>query len=271
MSAAGLSEYLLSPHELHLCGDLLGVEQLPVVLGAGPQSPDVDTWAAAMAAAREDLTGRGLLDGAGHLSDELEDLLHVLGNPTREIAARRVGKGGLRRLCVAADRRGDNVRASRDPGEDSPVTLARSESDVESLRCLLGDRKPLAAASGNASLPALLEGLAAAEGFPACAQALEAAGVGGTQSSVIAEVLTTATAFTEIVTIRHESGQASATPAAMVVYDAPAGRLVATPRRAPDGALWVSFGPGGWDRVARGLRALDELAASDGVEAVMGA
>lgn len=261
--ATGGAAISLRPHELHLCAELVGVEQLPVVLGRGPQSPDLQSWATDIAAARAALTAGGLVDGGGRVADELEDLLRVLGSPVHEIAARRVGRDGVQRLCVATDRLGATTCARREPGENSPVALSALGSESEILRGFLGEHAPLESAGGRCALSALQEGLAAAEGFAGCAQALEVAGLGGVQASVIAEALTTATAFTEIVTIRHHSGQASDTPAAMVVYDAPAGRVVATPRRAPDGALWVSFAPGSWDRVARGLQALDELAGPD--------
>lgn len=264
---------MLNPHELQLCGDLLGLEQLPVVLGRGPQSPDTESWTASIAAARMALVRRELLDGADCVTDELEGLLHVLGNPAHEIAARRIDEGGMRRLCLASDRRGTRVYATRGPREDSAVALGLSESDGASLRAFLGEEPPLNLVPGNAPLRALQEGLAAAEGFAGCVHALEVAGIAEPQAALIAEVLATATAFTEIVTIVHSSGQASATPAAMVIYDSPAGRIVATPHRAPDSALWVTFAPGTWGRVARGLRALDELAepALDGGRTVLGA
>ncbi|WP_158506353.1 ESX secretion-associated protein EspG [Tomitella biformata] len=258
---ADQSGFTLSPHELHLCGDLVGVEQLPVVLGRGPQSPDVESWTASIAEARAELLRRGLLDPAGRVADGLEELLDVLGKPLHEIAARRIGDGGMDRLCLAIGRRGGKVYAARSAaGVDAAVTLGHTESRTASLRAFLGELEPVALTPCSARLRELQEGLGAAEGFTACAHALVGTGIGEAQAGLIAEVLTTTTAFTEIVTISHNAGQTSGTPAAMVVYDAQTGRVIATPHRAPDGELWVTFAPGGWDRVARGIAALDELA-----------
>lgn len=251
--------FTLTPHELQLCGDAAGIEHLPVVLGRGPQSPDVDSWTASMAAARAGLEARGLLDPAGRMPDELEALLDTLGNPQHEIAARRIGEAGMSRLCLATGRRGDKMSALRQPGDDSAINVGSIESRAASLRGFLGEHTPADLSPANARLSEVQEGLAAAEGFAGCAHALERCEIASAAAALLAEVLTTATAFTEIVAIAHRAGRASDTPAAMVVYDSPAGRVVATPHAAPDGELWVAFAPGSWDRVQRGLRALDAL------------
>lgn len=268
-----MEDITLTPHELRLCGDLLGVENFPVVLGRGPQSPDLQSWTAALEAARSALSRRGLVDEAGRVADGLEDLLEVLGHPVREIAARRMGDDGVRRLCLASGRRASRVYAARGPGADAAVALGLGVSELAGLRLFLGEHPALALAPANARLRELQEGLAGAEGFADCAHALVRAGIGVTSADLIADVLTTATAHTEIVTIIHSLGKTSATPAAMVVYDAPAGRVVATPHRAPDGRVWVTFTPGSWDRVLRGLRSLDELAAAGdaGGQPILGA
>lgn len=253
--------FTLSPHELQLCGDLVGIEHLPVALGRGPQSPDVESWTASITAARSELARRGLLEPSGRVADELEELLDTLGKPAHEIAARRICDAGMGRLCLVTGRRGGKVYAGRSPGgADSAITLGRTESHAASLRTFLGEHAPASLAPVNARLRELQEGLASAEGFAGCAHALENCGIGSTSAGVIAEVLTTATAFTEVVAIVHTVGTASDTPAAMVVYDSPTGRVVATPHAAPDGELWVAFAPGTWDRIARGLTALDALA-----------
>ena len=263
----------LTPHELRLCGDLLGVENFPVVLGRGPKSPDRESWSAAREAARRALSRRGLVDEAGGVADGLEDLLETLGHPVREVAARRIGDDGVRRLCLASGRGASRVCAVRGPGDDAAVTLGPGESEPAGLRSFLGENPALALAPASAPLRELQEGLAGAEGFAGCAHALVRAGISAASADLIADLLTTATAHTEIVTIVHSLGTSSSTPAAMVVYDAPAGRVVATPHRAPDGRVWVTFTPGSWDRVLRGLRSLDELAAAGdaGGQPILGA
>lgn len=259
----------LDPAELQACASLLGIEELPVVLGRLPAPADPE-------AALEGLRRRRLVARAGWRDEPapaLAALVATVGTAGAELAVRRVGADGLARLCLAGvgtapppghGPGGHCVAARRPPGEDAPVTLWWARSRTVALRRFLGAAQPAACPGVRVPLAPLQERLGAAgSGAASCAAAIAACGVAPADAEAVAGVLASATAWTEVVRVTRRGGVEEHTPAAMVVYDCPHGRMIATPRRAPDGRLWVTFGPAGAGRLARGVDALDALAGEE--------
>lgn len=258
---------VLSLTELRVCAEALGAEDLPVVLGRGPD-PDDDGYTVANrdeADARESLRRRAILTaerGCDEFAAPIDDWVHTLVAGGEELAARRISGAGVARLCIARHYgRGRTVVASRPVGGDAPVTVASAGPRARELLRFLGDTAPAQEVTTRAPLDALTAHLAGSDGFAACAAAFTAVGAELPVADALAAVLTTTTSWTEVVRVVRRRGVPWHTPAAMVVYDSAHGRLVAVPDRAPDGTIWVTFGPGDRGRIGRGIDALDGLSA----------
>ncbi|WP_158726340.1 ESX secretion-associated protein EspG [Tomitella fengzijianii] len=288
----------LSIPELQRCAGLLGIEELPLALGGGPERV---VGAAPPSTAEVDgaLRRRGLLTtGGGGAGPEpcppLAELVSALCSAPEEVAARRITEGGVARLCLAGDRPPASPRdaigavglragvaATRATGDDAPVALSWSRPRRAELMRFLGDAEPVAlrdpvrvplaelqqrlAECGEQRLTAAAPEDPGAVSQGECAAAFIACGAPADAADTIAVVLCSVTAWSEVVRLRRGSACApgpheAVPPAAMVVYDSPRGRLVAAPGRAPGGVLWATFGPGDAERIGRGLEALADLA-----------
>ncbi|WP_182358035.1 ESX secretion-associated protein EspG [Tomitella gaofuii] len=280
---------------------LIGVEELPVVLGRDGRGGVVGADGVAQSAAEVDaaLHRRGLLAAAGDGAAPepcapLAEQVAALCSAPDEVAVRRITGGGIARLCLAAGAQAARpdgaigagagsgcAAATRAPGDDAPVTLSWERSPHAGLMRFLGAAE-LAAVPGPVRVP--LEELqrrlggtcpaapddADAASRGECAAAFTACGVPPDAADVVASVLCSVTAWSEVVLLHRGRGpeasglrssalHGTAPPAAMVVYDSPLGRLAATPERTPGGVLWVTFGPGDTARIGRGLAALAAL------------
>ncbi|GAA4820790.1 ESX secretion-associated protein EspG [Tomitella cavernea] len=297
---------------LQRCAGLIGVEELPVVLGRDGRGGVVGASGAAPSATEVDaaLHRLGLLAAAeaGTAPEPctpLAELVAALCSAPDEVAVRRITGGGIARLCLAtgpaaawpgaaigATAGSGCAAATRTPGDDAPVTLSWERSRNAGLMRFLGAAEPAVLPGPpvrvrleelqrrlGGSHPAAAPDDSDAVSRGECAAAFSACGVPPGAADAVAAVLCSVTAWSEVVRLRrgpahaaelrapgmNASGPrtsapcATVPPAAMVVYDAPRGRLAAVPERTPDGALWVTVGPGDAARIGRGLAALAAL------------
>ncbi|WP_328395526.1 ESX secretion-associated protein EspG [Nocardia sp. NBC_00416] len=237
---------------------LLGVQTLPLVLGAGPQQDSAAAWAAAQREALAGLRSSGLVDSYDEVDTDLAAALHVLSQPDRELVARVHTEAGVRRACLArraerhavATRAGDVFEVRTTWADATGTALARPLLDV------LGACPPAATASFSAPVAALRERLDGATDSSEYTQALYDLGVEERTAIEFGLALSTCTAYSEIVAYAHGEGVTHRSAGAVVVYDTARGRLVASPGTAPDHQVWSTFTPGSDHRIAQAVSAL---------------
>lgn len=234
--------------DLQACAHTLGIEEIPIVLGRGPPATG------AVAGGMPPIP-------AGGRDGPVAAAVRTLSTAGAHVAARRVSSDGTARLCIAAREACDApIVAERAPGDDAPVRIGPARGRGQELQRFLGASALARCPPVRVPLGPLRERLAGGSGD--CAAAFTGCGVGAEAAQRAGRVLETATAWTEVVRVVRTRGTQRHTPAAMVIYESPYGRLAATPSAAPDGVLWVTIGPGDGGRIERGLAALDGLAPS---------
>ncbi|WP_182349026.1 ESX secretion-associated protein EspG [Tomitella gaofuii] len=213
---------------------LIGVEELPVVLGRDGRGGVVDADGVAQSAAEVDaaLHRRGLLAAAGDGAAPapcapLAEQVAALCSAPDEVAVRRITGGGIARLCLAAGAQAAHpdgaigagagsgcAAATRAPGDDAPVTLSWERSPHAGLMRFLGAAEP-AALPGPVRVP--LEELqrrlggarpaapddAEAASRGECAAAFTACGVPPDAADVVASVLCSVTTWSEVVLLHR--------------------------------------------------------------------
>ena len=163
----------------------------------------------------------------------------VLAVEVRSFVRDGAGATIVRRATAVRDHTGRAVGAVRDGADDRCEVCAASWPPVAEVQRWLGAAEP-------ADLPADRRPTAA------LVAALTTASDARPGRDPVLDGLAGADRYTEIAVARD----GRITPAAMVVYDGDAGRIVAVPSRAGDGRWWTSTAPGTPARIADGLRRL---------------
>lgn len=199
----------------------------PAVLGAAPQ------YTAAPGGAR----------CQAETDPELDRLVGVLVRPVLAVEVRSFARGRsgptiVRRATAVRDSAGHTVGAVRDGADDRCEVTSVSWPPVAELGRWLGAAQPADLPGGRWPTAALVAAIGAAGEEPP------------SSADPAIGALAAAERHTEIAVVR--GGRIE--PAALVVYDSGAGRIVAVPSTAGDGVPWTSIGPGTPARIAGGLR-----------------
>lgn len=238
----------------------LGVQTMPLVLAVGPRQDSYAEWQRAQRDAVAELTGAGLLDGAGEVAADLADALFVLAQPECQLAARTVTEDGVRRSCLA--RRGEqHALAIRDGDhyEVRSVWLDGSNGAAATpLLTALGACPPATVPALSAPADELAARLDAAETVSDYTDAFYHSGAADRDATVLGSAFAGTRACTEIVALAHADGLTTRAPGAVAVYDTDRGRIVAAPSIAPDQRLWTTVTTGSDHRVAHAIGALLE-------------
>ncbi|WP_305093385.1 ESX secretion-associated protein EspG [Prescottella sp. R16] len=246
--------------ELDLLVELLGVDELPVVLDAGPRFDFPADRDAVFAAARASLGGAGLVDASDGTSvhPDLARQLHVLARPHCEIAVRRHGNGAVYRACLARGADG-TVLASR---SDDTVTLRSIDDDpVGPLAHLLGISAPLPFSGINCPTADLVAAIDSATDPRRTVDALVAVGAKTADAAVVGPALVDRPTVAEIVGLTHGNGGTPHPHGPVTVFDTAIGRIVGTTGTAADGVRWTSLAPGTPGRLRQALLDLLDAAA----------
>ncbi|QBJ96671.1 ESX secretion-associated protein EspG [Rhodococcus sp. ABRD24] len=250
--AATLPSVTLDRDELDLLVDVLHIDELPVVLDAGPRFDSVRARDAALERGRASLTSAGRLDGET-VHFELARWLLTLARPRSEIALRWHVDGSVSRLCLARDDdgavlalRGGETFLLQPPGHDPLGTLAHT----------LGTSEPLPFAVINRPTAELSTALDRISHPDTAAAELIAIGVPAPDAAIVGPALAGCNAFAEIVGIAHEDGYPDLIRGPVTVYDTAAGRAVGTTSVAADGVAWTSLSPGTPVRLRQALTTL---------------
>lgn len=238
----------------------LGVQTMPLVLAVGPEQDSYADWRTAQDAAVAELTGAGLIDGAGEVEQELATALFVLAQPDRQLAARTATADGIRRSCLA--RRGEQhavaVRAGQRYEVRSLWLDGSGSAAAGPLLATLDRLTPADVPAFSAPADELADRLDAATSAGGYTDAFYASGAPERDATRLGAVLATTRARTEIVALAHEDGRTTRAPGAVAVYDTERGRVVAAPALAPDGRLWTTVTTGTDHRVAQAIATLIE-------------
>ncbi|MFC8042681.1 ESX secretion-associated protein EspG [Nocardia sp. NPDC057353] len=238
----------------------LGVQTMPLVLAVGPRHDSYAEWQRAQAEAVTELTGAGLLDGAGEVADDIAAALFVLAQPECQLAARTITADGVRRSCLA--RRGEQHAVAIRDGDTYQVrSIWLDGSNAAAGTPLLAALDPCPPAAVPAlSAPAdeLAARLDAAETADDYIDACYHSGAPERDAVVLGSAFAATRACTEIVALAHGDGVTTRAPGAVAVYDTERGRMVAAPSVAPDQRLWTTVTTGSDHRVAHAITALLE-------------
>lgn|GEM_PF-6651158 len=173
----------------------------------------------------------------------LDRLIGTLVRPALAVEARSIGPGDagpeiVRRATAVLGADGAAVGAVRDGTEDRCRLGAIAWPPAAEVQHWLGTGIPADLPGGRWPTDALRAALAGGVADPQ------------TDTDPLLAALRAAERHTEIAVVR--AGRID--PAALVVYDSPAGRIVAVPSTAGDAVRWVTAGPGTAARIADGVR-----------------
>lgn len=162
----------------------------------------------------------------------------VLAIEVRSIAPGDAGPEIVRRATAVLGADGAAVGAVRDGPEDRCRLGAIAWPPAAEVQHWLGAQAPADLPGGRWPTAALRAALAAGPADPR------------PDTDPLLAALRAAERHTEVAVVR--AGRID--PAALVVYDSPAGRIVAVPSTAGDGTRWVTAGPGTGARITDGVR-----------------
>lgn len=235
--------------ELNACGAAIGIQTWPTVLDM-PR----------LATSRSDCSTAENSDGDRATTYEPDErliaLLRVIEHTDLYLEIRVVSDDPVR-ACIAIDgpaaaqavQKGDEVRV-RELGCGMDAVAAATADIIGHVHA--ADLRPT-----SVPIVDLADRLGTATTAIEYADALHACGIRDRDAAVTAAALHDWTARAEIVAIRPGRG-ATVSPAATVVLDGRAGRVVVSPSRSPDGAVWMTFASGTRERLRQALTALVE-------------
>ncbi|MFC7449994.1 ESX secretion-associated protein EspG [Rhodococcus daqingensis] len=252
-----LDSVTLGLDELDLLVNLLGIDELPVVLNATARFDSVTARDAAFDAARATLAERGLL-ASGAVHTDVAEWLQVLARPSWEVALRLYVAEEISRLCLAHGPTG-SVLALRGP--DSYV-LQRAEHPAGDLMLdAIGRRAPLDLGVVNAPTEQLVAALADCADARSTARRLTALGAAEQDAVTVSTALARCRERAEIVAIWHGDGRIEPVGGPVTVFDTDRGRIIGTSSVSADGVAWSTLGPG---HDARFRQAVDVLVGAVG-------
>ncbi|MFD4181788.1 ESX secretion-associated protein EspG [Rhodococcus sp. NPDC058514] len=280
-----LEAVTLGLDELDLLVNLLGIDELPVVLNATARFDSVTARDAAFDAARLTLADRGLVD-AGAVHPDVAEWLQVLARPEWEVALRwyapsdgnsagsapvrdgsSAGSAPVRdgssagsapvddisRLCLVHGATG-SVLALRGP--DSYVLQRAEHPAGELMLDAIGRQAPLDFGVVNAPTEQLVAALADCADAGSTARRLAGLGVADQDVVAVSAALAGCRERAEIVAIWHGDGRIEPVGGPVAVFDTDRGRIVATSSVSADGVAWSTLSPGS---DARFRQAIDVL------------
>jgi hypothetical protein len=238
----------LTVDQVVAAGAAAGVQTWPIVLDL-PVSTAVETDWAATAHEDPEVADRG--------EPAFVDLLARLGRPELHFEIRIAAAEPIRACAVVADDM--SLLAVR---EGQTIVLQELSAGVDAVAGavigLMGERAAADLRPARAPIIDLAERLAAAELADDYVDALYAAGVPGRDAVTIGGALGACTGHAEIVVVRTADGSTTVSPAAAVVLETPAGRIIASPCVSPDRVLWTTFATGTRQRLRQALALLIE-------------
>ncbi|MGW6378422.1 ESX secretion-associated protein EspG [Rhodococcus sp. NPDC055112] len=247
-----LESVTLGLDELDLLMNILGIDELPVVLNATARFDSVAARDAAFDTARATLAERGLLE-AGAVHPDVAEWLQVLARPNWEVALRWYVAEEISRLCLAHGPTG-SVLALRGP--DSYV-LQRAEPPAGELMLdAIGRQSPVDLGVVNAPTDQLVAALADCADARSTARRLAALGVADQDVVAVSAALACCWERAEIVAIRHGDGKVEPIGGPVTVFDTDRGRIVGTSSVSADGVAWSTLSAGS---DARFRQAIDVL------------
>ncbi|TQF74783.1 ESX secretion-associated protein EspG [Rhodococcus spelaei] len=246
-----LGSVTLDLDELDLLVHLLAVDELPVVLDAGPRFDSAAARDAAFTDAQESLTGRGLLP-AGAPHPDVADWLALLARPSAEIALRwyTTGQAEISRLCLVHGTAGE-LLALRGP--NSYVLQPSEGQGPELLLDAVGRAAPLDFGPVNAPTDLLIGALEDCANRVSTARRLTEIGVTEVDAGTLAAALAGRRAHAEIVGIRHADAAVTQVGGPVTVFHTDRGRIVGTSSVSADGVAWTTLSPGTDARLRRAI------------------
>ena len=250
---ATLPPTTLHVDEIDLLVHLLDVDELPVVLDAGPRFDTRPARDAVLRRAHDTLAAAGLVDGIT-VHPDLARQVRTLARPRTEIALRHYRDAAVHRACLARDDRADGGVLARRSGDT--FTLRQLDVDLAGpLAHVLGTAAPLPFGAVNAPTADLAAALDRITDPRKAAERLTAVGAAAGEAAVVGPAFTDCPAFAEIVGYVHADG-ATTVHGPVTVFDTAAGRVVGTTGVATDGVQWTSLSPGTPGRLRQALAAL---------------
>lgn len=253
MSMAPVGSWSLCVDELVGHGAVLGVQTWPAVL---------DLPVSAVVESDRDATDHDTPDVSEPCEPALAELLARLGRPELCFEIRVAATDPIRACAVVtgeasslAVREGRTVRLQQLPAGTDAVAGA--------VVGLLGDTAAADLRPVRAPIADLAARLAAAELADDYVDALYASGVPGRDAVMLGSAMGACSGHTEIVVVRTVDGSTTVSPAAVVVLETPAGRIIAGPSLSPDRVLWTTFATGTRQRLRQALASLIETLDDD--------
>ena len=258
-----LESVTLGLDELDLLVNVLGIDELPVVLNATARFDSVAARDAAFDTARVTLAERGLLE-AGSVHPDVAEWLQVLARPYWEVAlrwylpsdGRSAGSAPaeeISRLCLAHGPTG-SVLALRGP--DSYVLQRAEHPAGELMLDAIGRQAPVDLGVVNAPTEQLVAALADCADARSTARRLAALRVADQDVVAVSAALACCWERAEIVAIRHGDGKVEPIGGPVTVFDTDRGRIVGTSSVSADGVAWSTLSAGS---DARFRQAIDVL------------
>ncbi|MFC9786859.1 ESX secretion-associated protein EspG [Rhodococcus sp. NPDC127528] len=246
-----LESVTLDLDEMDLLVHLLAVDELPVVLDAGPRFDSSPARDAALARARETLAERGLLP-AGAPHPDVADWVALLARPCAEIALRwyTTGRTEVSRLCLVRAPAGE-LLALRGP--NSYVLQPSDGHGPELLLDAVGRSAPLDFGPVNAPTDQLIGALGDCANRLSTARRLAELGIDESDASTLATALAGIRAHAEIVGIRHADAAVTQIGGPVTAFDTDRGRIVGTSSVSADGVAWSTLSPGSDARFRQAL------------------
>ncbi|WP_433669634.1 ESX secretion-associated protein EspG [Nocardia sp. CA-136227] len=271
-----LGSVTLSLDEMQYLQEILGIDELPVVLNALGRYDNAADHAAAMATAAATLAERELLDddpaAPGHDRDgssgatptspypsqvhpELSERLLALYRPHWVLAMRWYVEDQVNRLCIA---KGDDMDVVALRGLGSYVIDEASHDLPGTVLAALGSADPLELSGMHAPTEDLAPIFDDAGDSATTEARLSTVCDPARDAQVIASALVQVHSHAEIVGVRYGDGVREVAENHLAVYNTRHGRFVAITTTAEDGTRWTSFASGTPARLRTALRDLVE-------------
>ncbi|MFF0489219.1 ESX secretion-associated protein EspG [Nocardia sp. NPDC004068] len=244
----------LALDEMQFLLETLGIDEVPVVLDAMGRYDNVADHDAAMAAAAESLTARGLLvDGEVHR--ELADRLRALYRPHWVVALRWYIADRVNRFCLA---KGDDLEVVVLRGPDSYVVDEAGHDLPGTVMAALGAGEPLELSGMNALTEELKPIFADAGDAAATAERLAKVGKPARDAQVLASAMVEIHSHASVVGVVYGDGTRDLADGMVSVYNTRHGRFLAVTTRSEDDVLWTSIASGTTARLRTALKDLIE-------------
>ncbi|MFH5211086.1 ESX secretion-associated protein EspG [Antrihabitans sp. NCIMB 15449] len=256
-TATTLGRATLSVDELDLLLDLLGIDELPVVLDWGPRFDTKPARDAAFERADESLRARGAL-GDGEVEEGLADRLRALARPHWVLALRLFVGDTISRLAIAKGE-STSVLALRGPDSlilDDVGTSAVGNDIAGIIATALGPAQALDFGGLNAPTQQLGEIFDDTRDAAVTTRKLSAIGIPSRDSNTIATAMVHCFAHAEIVGVVYSDGSRDTADGHLAVFDTRGGRFLATASRAQDGTKWSALSPGTNARLRQAVNSL---------------